>query len=140
MKTLCGISVVGLVVLLTAAPCAKAAEPSRSVDGNTLLRRCSAHLHYNDSGIVTNQSLAEAMFCQGYVLGMIEMHLSYRSVKTTAPLFCPPDNVETLQAIRIVVGYLQAHPKQLHESGGSLATLALNEGFPCPPGTSRPQR
>jgi Rap1a immunity proteins len=140
MKTLCGISVVALVVLLTMAPCAKAAEASRSVDGNTLLRRCSAHLRYNDSGTISQNSLIDAVFCQGYALGMIEMHLSYRTLKTTIPLFCPPDGLQTLQAIRVVVRYLQAHPEHLHWSGGVLATLALGDAFPCTPAASRRQR
>lgn len=130
-------------MLLTTAPCAKAAGASRSVDGNKLLQDCSAYLRYNDSGAISRESLINAVFCQGYVLGMLEMHLSYTPPKpysghkTTTPLFCPPDEIQTLQAIRVVVRYLQAHPEQLHWGGGVLATLALIDGFPCTSATSQ---
>ena len=68
MKTLCNISVLGLVMLLTTTPCTKAAETSHSVDGNELLKDCSAYVRYNDSGTISRESLINASFCQGYVL------------------------------------------------------------------------
>ena|SRR5215831_5460261 len=77
MKTLYGITVGGLVLLLTAAPCAEAAEASRKVDGNRVLQDCSEALRGLEGGSVLTEGASFRIgFCQGYVLGALEMHMA----------------------------------------------------------------
>jgi hypothetical protein len=45
--------------------------------------------------------------------------------------FCPPNNVNTEQAARIAVKYMEAHPEKLNLNFKVLAMLALVEAWPA---------
>ena len=46
--------------------------------------------------------------------------------------FCPPQPVPTEQALRVVILYMEQHPKQLHLDLKVLALRALQQAWPCP--------
>jgi hypothetical protein len=137
MKTLCGIAVGGLVLLLTAASVAA----GESVDGQKLLRDCQANIRVAErthrEGSV---EVLQAAFCAGYVLGVADLHGIETLTRPALRVFCLPETWEVLQGIRVVVRYLQTHPEQLHLVGATLVYVALHEAFPCPPAASQPQR
>lgn len=72
--------------------------------------------------------------CSGYVIGMMEMHdLSRPSDQW---LWCLPKGVTPRQVTKVIVRYMNNHPADLHQRFVILASLALNESFPCPPDTA----
>src|SRR5438874_3906788 len=112
MKTLCSIAVVGLMVLLMAAPCAEAAQ-----DGNELLAACRDGIRVHDTGGIGSSTEAfNAGYCSGFVNGMIAMHAVARSLlhgSSLFPLFCLPEPaIRGIQAMRIVLHYLETHPER----------------------------
>jgi hypothetical protein len=139
MKTLCGITVIGLVLLLGTVAWAGVVV---SIDGNRLLRDCGTAIQLLEAGYVggTVDTVTSSIYCMGYVTGTLEM-AAYSSVINKTPwMFCLPDGMEFFQAIRIIVRYLQTHPERLHGPGAALVTEAMYEAFPCAPGASPPQR
>jgi len=75
MKTLCGIAVVGLVLLLMAVPCAAAAvDGNHLVDGNDLLEACRDGVRLKERGSKSAREAFNAGYCAGFVKGMIDMH------------------------------------------------------------------
>lgn len=70
----------------------------------------------------------DRIFSQGYCLGAIDaaalLHDRYR--------FCIPGSRPKLQLVRIVVDYVERHPKSQHLQLAVLASLALTDAFPCP--------
>lgn len=51
--------------------------------------------------------------------------------KNLAPATCLPDGFTGAQAQRIVEGFLQDHPEELHHSAVMIAGVALVLAFPC---------
>jgi Rap1a immunity proteins len=45
--------------------------------------------------------------------------------------FCPPREVTTGQGVAVVVKYIEARPKRMHERFGDLALEALKAAWPC---------
>jgi hypothetical protein len=62
-----------------------------------------------------------AGFCGGLVEGLT----------WAAPDVCPPPEVTTGQAVRVVVKYIDDRPERLHERFNKLALEALRAAFPC---------
>ena len=145
MKTLCSIAVVGLVLLGMAAPYAGAAE---KIDGNDLLQQCQHSIRLDETKTYADvTTLMGAVHCLGFVNGLIILNRFYEAqIKPEGKrtqlrlLFCLPSGMPTIQAIRVIVRYLETHPERLHEDGSWLTILALNNAFPCSPDASRPQR
>jgi Rap1a immunity proteins len=143
MKTLCGIAVVGLALLVAAGTSPEAPGDQGDSDGNSLLRMCSDSIRLYDAGGKVSADVANRAFqCVGYVDGLLAMHTAYISLRPLpSPLLClPSEGILVIQGIRIIVHYLQSHPEQLHLTARVLAILAFHDAFPCAPAAVRPQR
>jgi hypothetical protein len=66
---------------------------------------------------------------QGICMGTVDT-LKQLGPYLTRP-WCPPNEVTTSQAIRVVVAYLEARPRDLHEDFTILSIRALNAAWPC---------
>jgi len=74
---------------------------------------------------------------------MLQMHgaLESDSGSSLRPLFCLPGQLmPIIQIMRIVLHYLETHPKRFHIEQSQLVLEAIGEAFPCTPAASRPQR
>jgi hypothetical protein len=72
MKTLCGIAVVGLVLLVTVVPCVGAGGEPQWMDGNALLRLCREALSWIDKRNVVRTQSVGAAYGLGFITGMLE--------------------------------------------------------------------
>jgi hypothetical protein len=94
------------------------------------------------------QTLADSMFCQGYVLGVfhaisIKDHNGLGIDGVNPPLVCLRPGVTGLQIKDIIRNYLYAHPESRDKNSSRLILAAMQEAFPCsntpaPPGTPAP--
>jgi hypothetical protein len=144
MKTLCGIAVVGLVLLVAAGPSPEAAGDPTATDGTSLLRECREAMRWFDAGGPDGAERLTMLgsSCLGYVRGLLTMHWAYlKQGLLLGPLFClPAGGIRVIQGIRVIVHYLQTHPERLHLSEDVLALEAFRDAFPCAPAAARPQR
>lgn len=99
------------------------AQQNKDIDsGNAYLPNCKA---------VLNPDNQRELFQQGRCEGAV------RSLYHTAFLlgpkrFCPPDTMRDVhQMIRVIVQYLEANPKELHQNFQWLAMEALQRAWPC---------
>jgi hypothetical protein len=67
-------------------------------------------------------------FFGGRCAGAVEV-LSALNLDTK--LFCPPDNADTLQRVRIIVSYIEARPERKTEDFRLLANEAMAKAWPC---------
>src|SRR5262245_49515819 len=138
MKTLCGITVVALVLAAPAAAVKK--WPDRGID---LLDACRQAQRLRDGERGSDGQSYEAGYCLGMIAGMLHMHAQVRAFnELPRPLFCLPEDttITVGQARLIVVCYLETHPEWLHRNPDALVVEALHEAFPCAPAASQPQR
>ena len=67
-------------------------------------------------------------FCAGRCVGAVEV---LDALNLDTKLFCPPDNVDNLQRVRIIVSYIDARPERKNEDFRLLANEALAKAWPC---------
>ena len=82
-------------------------------------------------------------YCIGFVSGVLDMHAAWFGVSgSNLPrLWCfPGQKILLIQAMRIVLNYLETHPERLHIGQMQLVLEAIRDAFPCPPGAAQPQR
>src|SRR2546428_416335 len=118
MKTLCGIAVVVLGLLVTIVPCP--GDPyvvPGGNDGNALLKQCRAYLWLVEQIQTGGNEGAEAsyfyggFYCHGLIRGIYITNTAYRGLSPhTLPLFCLPPVPE--QAARVIVRYLETNPNR----------------------------
>ena len=126
-----------IILLLTILllPSVSGASPD---DGNALLEGCNSAICIfdgKDKSNVTGKAMSMGL-CMGLVRGMIDAGTIINTLAQTHDytkhsLYCVPKDVSTIQAARVVVKYLEAHPKDLHQKGTGLIALALAKSFPC---------
>ena len=92
-----------------------------------MLFACKAAIRSHDN---PDSPIGEnGMYCSGYTLGILELiQLQQFSGKTEE---CVPQNITSLQAIRIYVKYLEEHPEKFHQSATILYVGSLEEAFGC---------
>jgi len=105
-------------------------------DGNELLSRCTKALKASDGKDVSSSDYLGIGICMGTIRGVIDAGNIINSSAeprdyTKQNLYCVPSKVSTIQATRVVVKFLKAHPEDLHQRCTSLIVLALMESFPC---------
>jgi hypothetical protein len=100
-----------------------------ALDGNLLLRGCSAAVSMSDSKNFDDNTM-EAGYCLGLVQGI--SGLVDERYET-----CPPSNVPNMQLARVVAKYLRENPKELHQHTSLLVVLALGDAWPCPDSSSK---
>ena len=79
----------------------------------------------------------QAAHCLGVIEGVRETMSLWQDTNERAKLSmkgvaCIPDDVTPLQATKVVVKYMDAHPESLHVLGSALVAIALRDAFPCP--------
>jgi Rap1a immunity proteins len=105
-------------------------------DGSSLLAKCSLDVRALDGEKLSSADIAEGAFCTGYVSGihdtdyMVQMLEEHEKI-TLMKHACPPSNVSTEQAVRVVVKYLRDNPERLHMPAAVLVTDAIRRSFPC---------
>ncbi len=144
MKLISGaIGVLTVALLALSMPANSAQGLMYERTGDYLLTACKQALNATD----TNQPWsAEATYCatwlDGFVtgsrlttldLGVLKYGRSATSERVYGEFgtFCMPDDVRTVQIIRVVVHFLETHPNSLNQDSGVLTVLALKLGWPC---------
>lgn len=99
-------------------------------DGNSSIGGCSAVVRKFD-GEESNQYVQMGI-CIGYVQGIINSELAIQ-IQTDGKLasFCPPEEINNIQAVRIVEKYMKEHPEELHMHEYIIVTSAFKNAFPC---------
>jgi len=123
--------ILAIVLLLAEAALA-------SPTGNDVLKNCQTAVRSFDNNGASVSELTDVGWCEGWVRAALELTRSYNDLtdftkqKPTVLQFCLPESgIPLIQAIRVVVKYLQQHPDQLHEDGMGLTIAALKGSFPC---------
>jgi len=97
------------------------------LDGSLLLEFCEAYIKDASDA----KTVVKANVCGGYVEGITEIHTTFVGWNELKPYWCSPDNMGTVQLVRVVAKYLQENPEQLHFSASSIVATALRGAFPC---------
>lgn len=97
-------------------------------DGNKILSSCNELIKILDSQFELDSF--EAGRCWGYISASTDI---YQVVKYgSSRIVCLPEGLEVSQLVRIVVEYLNEHPKDLDHPAFVIITEALSNAFPCP--------
>jgi hypothetical protein len=93
------------------------------IDGNWLLTSCQIALKHLDDPQTTLSYLDAVRigYCEGITQG----------AGYVSPKVCTGEDVILVQAIRVVVKYLQDHPEELDQRNSVLVERALAKAFPC---------
>ena len=100
--------------------------------GNALMRQCAAI--DKDHAQRTSQEFEDTMVCLTYVSAFVqgmEYGVELAGTKVSGRPFCLPDRVEHGQTVRIVLKYIQDHPKESQKATPFLIVLALHKAYPC---------
>ena len=109
--------------LLTVAPePAEVAGQELFPGGDELLSRCEQALGEQPGP----RDTFAASVCLSLVRGVFDMTALTRNLRV-----CSPTEVTVIQAVRVVVTYLNDHPEELHERDTRLILRALQDAFPC---------
>jgi Ssp1 endopeptidase immunity protein Rap1a len=107
------------------------------MDGNRLLRQCEPATR-SDRNSQSREQSTDAVFCSGYVAGVMDSNNTLVSSLLAAKkggdptMYClPKDGIEVGQAVRITVKWLHEHPDKLHLEGDILVYMSLTDAFPC---------
>ena len=101
-----------------------------AMDGKQLLNAC--RLLLREQPVLSPDESVQAGLCGGYVGGIWELLDYLRVSKNPAgSLFCPPDRVQPIQAVRVAVRYLEQHPDLLRYRASQQVLRAFQEAFPC---------
>ena len=90
--------------------------------GNELLARCQQALGEQPGP----RDTAAASGCRSLVRSVLDMAALTRSLR-----LCSPGDVTVIQAVRVVVNYLNAHADELYRRDTTLTLRALRRAFPC---------
>lgn len=109
------------------------AQPAfATVTGEELLNRCSAAEKSVDGGKMSGDEMLDAMWCMGYMSGLLDGFSVGDYKVADAKMMCPPeDGLTRTQALRIVAKWLREHPEARQKSGRRSALLALAGAYPC---------
>jgi len=126
MKILASTTLASMLALTT--PAASAAP----ADSAELLHRCTALEKSMGSIKLTSGEALDAMWCMGYISGLLDgFSISDFRIGET-PAACPPDvAISRTQALGIIMTWLREHPDDLDKSGRRSAIIALTKAFPC---------
>ncbi|MGD1062894.1 MAG: Rap1a/Tai family immunity protein [Terracidiphilus sp.] len=122
------------VLMLLCAPSVARAEAEH--DGNELSEECNTALRTPDKS--KNDAPPDAIhtgMCLGLVRGAMDMMTLWERVDSNHSQSrfhgCIPTEVSLLEAIKVVMKYLNDHPERLHERDSFLIVSALTEAYPC---------
>jgi hypothetical protein len=98
--------------------------------GETFREACQFGLQQDD---IANITLSEALAVGGCI-GFVKAIVSLGSDLAERDRFCPPNGVDTEQAIRVLVKYLNEHPEIVEmtpEDPVMLSLRAFKAAWPC---------
>ena len=73
----------------------------------------------------------EALTCWGYMQGMQDLSVLANENERRIMGACPPEQMTTLQLIRLFVRYASRHPSELSGNAVVAVFRALGEAYPC---------
>ncbi len=69
--------------------------------------------------------------CEGYVTGIADAASHFRESDGVAEDFCIPQETKSVELIRVVVKFLEAHAGSLGANAAEYVRAALAESYPC---------
>lgn len=105
---------------------------AENANGHDLLQRCNAFEKSIDGQPLRPEETLDAMWCMGYVSGLLDGFgvSDYRIGDAIAA--CPGETtLNRTQAVKIINQWLRQHPDDLEKSGRRNAILAISKAFPC---------
>ena len=108
--------------LMTLAPDSSEIAGQELSTGNELLAQCNHALGEKPGP----RDTAAASACRSLVRSVLDMASLTRSLEV-----CSPGDVTVIQAVRVVVSYLEGHPEELYQRDTTLTLRALRRAFPC---------
>jgi hypothetical protein len=128
--------IISILVLLFAVLISSSASAGVGyTDGNKILSACNElnellHYHFELDSF-------EAGRCWGYIAASTDL---YQVIKYgSSRIICIPEDKEVSDYVKIVIDYLNEHPKDLDRPAFELITKAFAEIFPCPQTQLPPQ-
>ncbi len=67
-------------------------------------------------------------FLSGRCVGAIEV---LSELGSDSKMFCPPETINNIEQVRVIVTYIENLPKRLAEGFGLLANEAMTKAWPC---------
>jgi hypothetical protein len=110
-----------LPALLLGLRCAVAAS---FVSGADLLEDC------REVGGTSYQGVAQGT-CVGYLMAIFESHGTYVDNALMDPLWCPPEDLSSIELAQAARAYLDAYPDKLEKAADSLVMNAFMREWPC---------
>jgi len=107
--------------LLLGLRCAGAAS---FVSGADLLADC------REVGGTSYQGVAQGT-CVGYLMAIFESHGTYVDNALMDPLWCPPEELSSIELAQAARAYLDAYPDKLDKAADSLVMNAFMQEWPC---------
>jgi len=109
--------------------------------GSELLEDCEQAMRVIDGDTtLTDKEWVDGSHCTGYILGVVDGYAETEAAEKalfhfSSSLICFPKEgfMPTPRVVTLVVKYLRANPKNLHDHAALLILLALQEAFPCKP-------
>jgi hypothetical protein len=99
---------------------------AQALSGDQLLFMLSGEA---SSGFQTNMNRYRAM---GYIQGLLDSYIVLSTRDPSLNIYCMPlEGVSSLQARKVIIKWLEAHPQRLNEQARILVFHALAEAFPC---------
>jgi hypothetical protein len=100
------------------------AQDLERLNGTNLLPHCRALI------IASTATPVHDKWREGICLGLVASTLAHGPYLTEPFQSCPPKGATYMQALTVVVEYLNLHPKKMEEDLGFLVTKALAEAWP----------
>jgi hypothetical protein len=140
-----------LILSLASLPAVVPAETYLFKSGSTLLPACKKYVQLIDGAKdMSTSDAADGLACESYVVGFndgvtsalriaatkaygLNKTIKWTQDERSARLgnYCLPKDMQTSQAVRVVVRYMEAHPGNLHTQPFILVGNALRDAFPC---------
>lgn len=106
--------------------------------GNAFLQVCASSFDKADAlDTQTNTEIVYGVACMNFLRGLDEgvsfgiQFADVNSKQQSPSPWCMPDNVTAIQAGRILVKYIRAHPETSNQRTSLLALYAYRDAFPC---------
>lgn len=120
---------IGAVALAWTLANGSAIAEEQTGSGNEFLVQCQHAIEGINSSNYRHP--LDVGICFGTISTVISMSIFYNSSVTNDLRICLPDNVNTGQATRIVVKFLQDRPELLNQERSVLTWMALINSYPC---------
>lgn len=118
-----------LLALLVCFPVIAIAQSQNVGDsGNDFLRLCETSVR--SEALPPDKELVGALQCMAWMHGALDGFIAYNTASATR-LFNIPTDVTVRQFSKIVVMYMNDHPKDLNQTTAWLALLAIMDAYPA---------